>query len=150
NSQTDYDAGIEYVSELGASRALYRGALFLLVIFILALILHELIWVLMQLFVASIIAAAMTPLVDRVANSRGMRRLRWQPPRGLVVLLVYLVVAVVTVLLGFLVTRAIVREIAGLLETLPQYAEAFRSWLASVVVAYPGVIDVDLQTWIGL
>jgi len=52
---------MERVSELSVSRALYRGALFLLVIFILALILHELIWFLMQVFVASIIAAAMTP-----------------------------------------------------------------------------------------
>jgi predicted PurR-regulated permease PerM len=146
--QPKYDTAIEYVSELGVSRALYRGALFLLVIFIAALILHELVWVLMQLFVASIIAAAMTPIVDWLVRSLAMRHLRWQPPRGLVVLLAYLLAAVVTLVLGFVVTRAIVREIASLLENLPQYAEAFRTWLASVVSAYPGVVDADLQTWI--
>jgi predicted PurR-regulated permease PerM len=76
--------------------------------------------------------------------------LRWQPPRGLVVLVAYLVAGLITVLLGFVVTRAVVREIAMLLETLPQYSEAFKSWLASVVSAYPGVVDTDLQTWISL
>jgi predicted PurR-regulated permease PerM len=129
---------------------LYRGALFLLVIFILALVLHELIWVLVQLFVASIIAAAMTPIVDSLVNSGFMRRWRWQPPRGLVVLVAYLLAAVITLLLGFLVTRAIVREVAMLLDSLPQYAEAFKTWLASVVAAYPGVVDSDLQTWIAV
>jgi predicted PurR-regulated permease PerM len=53
-------------------------------------------------------------------------------------------------LLGFVVTRAIVREVAMLLETLPQYTEAFKSWLASVVSAHPGVVDTDLQTWISV
>jgi predicted PurR-regulated permease PerM len=120
----------------------------LLVIFILALILHELISVLIQLFVASIIAAAMTPIVNSLVNSRQMHRLPRQPSRGLVVVCVFLVASLVTLLLGFLVTRAIVREIGMLLQGLPPYAEAFKSWLASVVAAYPGVIDVDLQTWI--
>ena len=138
------------MNELGTSRALYRGALFLLVIFILALILHELIWVLMQLFVASIIAAAMTPIVNSVVASKRFRQLRWQPPRGLVVLVMYLLAAVIAVTFGFVVVRAIVREIGMLLETLPQYGAAFETWLASVVAAYPGVIDADLQTWIAV
>lgn len=138
------------MSELGVSRALYRGGLFLLVIFILALILHELIWVVMQLFVASIIAAAMTPIVNSVVDSKRMRRLRWQPPRGLVVLVVFLLAALITLVLGYLIVRAVVREIATLLEALPQYSGAFKSWLASVVSTYPGVIDVDLQTWIAV
>src|SRR5580765_1951045 len=64
----EYETGIEHVNELGTSRALYRGGLFLLVIFIVALILHELVWVLVQLFVASIIAAAMTPIVRQLAR----------------------------------------------------------------------------------
>jgi len=58
------------------------------------------------------------------------------------------VAAVITLLLGFVVTRAIVREIGALLETMPQYADAFKSWLTAVVSSYPGVIDPDLQTWI--
>jgi predicted PurR-regulated permease PerM len=138
------------VSELGASRALYRGALCLLVIFLLALILHELIWVLMQLVVASIIAAAMTPIVDRLMRSGWMRRLGKQPPRGLVVLVAFLVAALLSIVFGFVVVRAIVQEIGMLLDTLPQYAEAFKTWLASVVAAYPGVVDTDLQTWIAV
>jgi predicted PurR-regulated permease PerM len=77
-----------------------------------------------------------------------MRRLRWHPSRGLIVLAAFLVAGVITVLLGFVVSRAIVREIATLLDTLPQYAAAFKTWLASVVSAYPGVVDADLQTWI--
>jgi predicted PurR-regulated permease PerM len=66
------------------------------------------------------------------------------------VVVTYLVAAVITLLLGFVVTRAIVREIVTLLETLPQYADAFKNWLASVVSAYPGVVDADLQTWISV
>jgi predicted PurR-regulated permease PerM len=138
------------VNELGASRALYRGALFLLVIFIVALILHALISVLMQLFVASIIAAAMTPIANSVVDSDWFRRLRWQPPRGLVVVVMYLLAALIAVVFGFLVLRAIVREIAALVETLPQYAAAFQTWLAGVVAAYPVPqdLDLDLNTWI--
>ena len=124
--------------------------MFLLVIFILALILHELIGVLMQLFVASIIAAAMTPIVNSLVNSERMRHLPWQPPRGLVVLVAYVLAAVITLFFGFVVTRAIVREVTTLLEMLPQYGDAFQIWLASVVSAYPGVVDTDLQTWIAV
>ncbi len=138
------------MNELGASRALYRGALFLVVIFIVALILHALISVLMQLFVASIIAAAMTPIVNSVVNSERFRRLRWQPPRGLVVVVMYLLAGLIAVVFGFLVLRAIVREVATLVETLPQYAAAFQTWLAGVVAAYPVPqdLDLDLNTWI--
>jgi predicted PurR-regulated permease PerM len=138
------------VSELGASRALYRGALFLLVIFILALILHDLIWVVVQLFVASIIAAAMTPIVNSIVSSGRVRRLPRQPSRGLVVLLVFVLAGLITLVMGFLIVRAIVRELGTLLDTLPQYAESFKTWLSSVVSAYPGVLDADLQTWIAV
>jgi len=75
-----------------------------------------------------------------------MRHFRWQTPRGLVVL----VAGLITLLLGFVVTRAIVREVGTLLEILPQYAEAFKNWLASVVSNYPGVFDADLQTWVAI
>jgi predicted PurR-regulated permease PerM len=121
---------------------------FLVVIFIVALILHELISVLMQLFVASIIAAAMTPIVNSVVNSRAMRGLRWQPPRGVVVLLLYLLAGAIAIVLGYLVMRALAREIGTLLENLPQVAEAVRSWLTAVVAAYPGVLDIDLNQWV--
>lgn len=138
------------MTELGASRALYRGALFLLVMFVLALILHQLVWVVTQLFVASIVAAAMTPIVDVVIRSTAIRRSRWQPPRALVVLVLYVVAGLIGLLLGFVAMRAVVREVATLLEALPQYAEAFKNWLASVVSAYPGALDTDLQTWIAV
>jgi predicted PurR-regulated permease PerM len=138
------------VTELGASRALYRGAFFLIVIFIAALILHELVTLIMQLFVASIIAAAMTPIVNAVAKSRLMRHSRWQPPRGLLVLLLYLVAAVIVIVLGFLVLRALVREVGTFIDSLPQYAQTLKSWLASVIAAFPGLqdVNVDLQSWI--
>ncbi len=138
------------MNELGTSRALYRGGLFLLVIFIGALILHELVWVVVQLFVASIIAAAMTPIVNSVVASKRVRRLRWQPPRGVVVLVMYLLAALIAVTFGFVVVRAIVRESAMLLESVPQYTDLFTSWLASVVAAYPGLHEVNLDTWIAL
>jgi predicted PurR-regulated permease PerM len=77
-----------------------------------------------------------------------MRGLRWQPPRGLVVLVMFVLAALIAVVLGFLVLRAIVREVEALMQSLPAYADAIKAWLDSVVAAYPGVPDVDLNTWV--
>ncbi len=130
------------------SRALYRGGLFLVVIFLTALILHELIPVLLQVFAASIIAAAMTPIVNGSVKLAERRGWRWSRQRGLVVVVAYLLAAAITLVFGFLVVRAIAREAAGLVQNLPAYAEAFNAWLASVVSAYPSLQDLDLETWI--
>ena len=141
-------ANILRVNEGAATRVLFRGGLFLIVVFIVALILHDLIPVLMQLFAASIIAAAMTPLVNALlatAKARGWRR---QPPRGLVVVIAYLLAAVVAIVFGFLVVRAIVRQSGELIGNLPVYADAFKAWLSTVVAAYPGLLDPDLESWI--
>ena len=76
------------MTEFGVSRALYRGGLFLLVMFITALILHELIWVLMQLFVAGIIAAVL--IAQRRISARGGQSgqvidiILWAVPLGIV------------------------------------------------------------------
>ena len=80
------------MSELAASRALYRGFLFLIVAIGIALLVRELIWVLVQLFIAAIVAASMSPIVDAFTNSTRARRLPWRPSRALVVLATYLVV----------------------------------------------------------
>ena len=136
------------VNENAATRVLYRGGLFLIVMLIVALILHDLIPVLMQLFAASIIAAAMTPIVNAVLARTQARGWRRQPPRGLVVVLADVVAAVVGVVFGFLVVRAIVRQTGELVGNLPVYADAFRAWLATVVATYPGLVDPDLESWI--
>jgi len=47
------------MSELPASLALYRGFLFLIIAMGIALLLCELIWVLVQLFIAAIVAGSM-------------------------------------------------------------------------------------------
>jgi predicted PurR-regulated permease PerM len=92
----------------------------------------------------------MTPIVNSLLSSKRMRGLRRQPSRGLVVLIVFVVAGLITLLLGLLVVRAIVREIAVLLESLPVYAEAFKNWLAAVVSSYPGVHEYDLDTWVAV
>jgi predicted PurR-regulated permease PerM len=135
------------VNERGATRVMYRGGLFLVVVLIVSLILRDLIPVLMQLFAAGIIAAAMAPAVNVLLKAT-QSRWRWHLQRGLVVVIAYLLAAVVVTVFGFLIVRAIVREAGGLLQNLPAYAEAFQSWLASVVAAYPGLLDPDLQSWI--
>jgi predicted PurR-regulated permease PerM len=136
------------VNELSASRALYRGFLFLLVIFIFALILHSLIGVLMQLFVASIIAAAMTPIANSIVNSKRVRGWRWQPPRGLVVVAVFLVAVLIGLVFGFLIVRAIAREIAALLENLPAYAAQLGDWLTAVGATNAALRELDVTSWI--
>src|SRR6266850_7437568 len=102
------------MSELAASRALYRGFLFLIVAIGIALLVRELIWVLVQLFIAAIVAASMSPIVDAFTNSTRARRLRWRPSRALVVLATYLVVGAVVLSAGSIVLRAVVFEAAML------------------------------------
>jgi predicted PurR-regulated permease PerM len=136
------------VTEIAASRALFRGALFLIAIVALTLLLHELLWVFVQLFVACIVAAALSPIVNVIVRRLCARRMRWQPQRGLIAVLVFAVACALTVLFAFVVLRAIVQEVNGLITNVAPYQEALRVWLASVVTAFPGAADVDLATWI--
>src|SRR5262249_21177167 len=118
---------------------------FLLALLALGLILHQLIWVLVQLFVACIVAAAMAPISDAT-----IARFHRVKNRGLVVVCVFIAASAITVVFGFFVLRAIVREMSALVADLPRYSDAFKVWLATVVAAYPSIQDVDLQTWIAL
>src|SRR5207237_7045595 len=102
------------MGEHAIARALYRGALFLIVFIILVLVLHELTVVLMQIFGACIIAAAMAPAVNRLTTSERARRWRWRPPRALAVLGIYLVAGGIAVMIGLAFVRGLLTDLGQL------------------------------------
>src|SRR5215218_8750657 len=106
------------MGEIGVSRALYRGALFLVCFVVLLLLVREVIGILLQVFTACIIAAAITPMVNRMTTSKHPRRWKWRPPRALAVLVIYLVLGTVFFVLGVFVLGGIVRDIGELILAL--------------------------------
>lgn len=85
-------------------------------------ILERVLWVLVLVLLALILAAALMPGV------RFLRRARlppsgWRLPKPLAVLVIYLAIAFVFSTLGYLVVKTVVLELLGLFEVLPSLAE---------------------------
>ena len=125
------------MGEFAVSRALYRGALFLIAFVVLLLILRELTGVVMQVFAACIIAAAISPMVNSVTTSERARRWRWRPPRALAVLAVYLVLGAIFFVLGAVIFGGLVSDIGLLIESMPSYAANARAWVESLAAQLP-------------
>jgi predicted PurR-regulated permease PerM len=125
------------MGEFAVSRALYRGALFLIAFVVLLLVLRELTTVVMQVFAACIIAAAISPMVNSVTTSERAMRWRWRPPRALAVLVIYLVLGVIFFVLGVIIFGGLVNDIGLFIESLPTYAANARAWIDSVVARLP-------------
>jgi predicted PurR-regulated permease PerM len=60
----------------------------------------------------------------------------------------FLLAGLITVVFGFFVLRAIAREISALLANLPQYVDAFTSWLATLAADHPALQDLDVNAWL--
>jgi predicted PurR-regulated permease PerM len=136
------------LNEFSAARALYRGFVFLAVIAAAALLFRELIWVLLQLFVASILAAAMTPIVNAFTSSKRAQKWRWRPGRALVVLGLYVAGAIVAVLLGTIVLRAVAQDLELFVRSLPQYAASLSEFLTRLAERYPPLQELNVSNWI--
>lgn len=102
-----------------------------IVFVLLALVfLYNIITVVGIVFVAWVFASAMDPLIDRMQ--------RWKIPRGVSILLVYLVGAGVLTLVGFLMVPPLVEQIKELSENFPAYYE-------QVLSIIPSAEGLDLQ-----
>jgi predicted PurR-regulated permease PerM len=93
--------------------------------------------VLVQVVLALILAAGLTPLVDWLAG----RRL----PRGLAVLLIYLVLIVLLVGLGVLVVPSMIDELEQLALSAPQYGDQVLARLRELRAQYPVLPPLDEQ-----
>src|SRR5205823_7520545 len=110
-----------------------------------------LIWMLVQLrsvvvqvLLAVILAAGMTPLVDRFTAEEAVERWRWRPPRALVVLVFYLVLIALIVLVGLLVFPPVLVELEDLASRLPDYVASSQIWVQELSSRYP-FIPQDLD-----
>ncbi|MBI3972812.1 MAG: AI-2E family transporter [Chloroflexi bacterium] len=95
--------------------------------------------VIIQALLAVILAAGMTPIVDRLAHPKplGIGERMWTPPRALVVLVLYLLLLLVVSLVIAIVVPPVVEDFEDLVRRLPRYGDAFEAWLESLVTRFP-------------
>ena len=95
------------------------------IVFVLLLLvfLYNIITVVGIVFVAWVFASAMDPLIDRMQ--------RWKIPRGISILLIYLVAAGVLTLVGWMMIPPLVDQIKELSENFPAYYDQVLAFLPS-------------------
>ena len=117
------------LNEHSLNKSLLRFALIamtLLIAIVLGLVLR---WVLVQLFVAIIIAASMAPLVSALTHPERTRNWRWRPPRALVVLVIYALACFIVLAGAALLVRVLTLEGQVLVDRVPEYADAAQAWI---------------------
>jgi predicted PurR-regulated permease PerM len=127
------------------SRALFRGALWLVVLVALVLLGLQIKWLLLQLFAAAIIAAGMAPVVYFLTRSPRARSWRWRPPAVLVVLGLYLVAAIFVITLVTILLQVLLTQGAVLVQKMPQYAATLQDWYATL--ASRSTLLAELDPW---
>jgi predicted PurR-regulated permease PerM len=125
------------VNEAGATRVLYRYALFSIAIAVLVVLAVVLRWVLIEIFVSVLIAAGMAPLVRHLTGQEILGRWKWHPSRGLVVLLIYSAGALILLILGTLVLGSLAESANSLDAQLPGFETEIRSWTTALVERLP-------------
>jgi predicted PurR-regulated permease PerM len=113
-----------------------------------------LVWLLVQLkavviqtLLAVILAAGMTPIVNRLTVPRllGIGRRTWTPPRALVVLVLYLLLVLIVNSIGALVIPPAAGDIEDLVRGLPSYGRDLQSWLTDLPTRYPFLPVIDVS-----
>ena len=103
-----------------------------------------------QVLLATIVAAGMTPLVDRVAASgAGSKGTGWRPPRAMAVLTIYAAMLGVLSLVIAIVVPPAARDVRDLVPRLPAIG---RQWVTSTMVALEGVpflAGIDIAQGLG-
>jgi predicted PurR-regulated permease PerM len=103
-----------------------------------------------QVLLATIVAAGMTPLVDRVAASgAGSKGTGWRPPRAIAVLTIYAAMLGVLSLVIAIVVPPAARDVRDLVPRLPAIG---RQWVTSTMVALEGVpflAGIDIAQGLG-
>lgn len=138
------------VPEAAAWRVAYRAVLLTFALLIGLWLLVQLRAVVVQVVLAVILAAGMTPLVDRIAPvarlaSRTGGQRRWTLPRALVVLLLYLLLVLLIVGMVALLVPPVVSEVEELVRQAPEYAANFQAWITELPSRYSFLPALDVN-----
>jgi predicted PurR-regulated permease PerM len=125
--------------ERAAWRVVYRGVFLVFGLALAAWLLVQLREVVVQLVLAIILAAGMTPLVNRISQRQwvGIGRRSIKPPRGVAVLLLYLALSGLVALVGLAVVPPLAADVEDLVRSLPAYGLAIQRWAAGLPARYP-------------
>jgi predicted PurR-regulated permease PerM len=137
------------MNEFVLARALYRGALFALCAFALALVGVQLKWVLVQVFAAAIVAAGMAPVVSRFTDRERTPFWRRRLPPALVVILIYFAIGLLVLVLGSILLRVVLSQGTLLAQRAPELAANMQAWHASVVSRWSVLEQLDLWDMLG-
>lgn len=136
------------MTESAAWRVASRAVLFTLTVLIALWLLGQLTSVLVRVLLAVILAAGMKPLVDHLTAPDPLRRGRWTPPRGLVVLVVYVVMITLVSTAGGLILQVVIVELQNLVNGVPVYAPRIVAGVNDLLDLIPGgrdmVADFDI------
>jgi predicted PurR-regulated permease PerM len=136
------------VTESAAWRVVSRAILFTITALILLWLLIQISSVIVKLALAVILAAGMKPLVDRLTAPALRRQGRWTPPRGLVVLAVYLTMILLVSVAGGLILQVVISEVQNLVNGVPVYAPRIVTRVNELLDLIPGgramVADLDI------
>jgi len=117
-------------------------------VLILLWLLGQLTSVIVRVVLAIILAAGMKPLVDRLTARELRRQGWWTPPRGLVVLIVYVVTIALVSIAGGLILQVVVVELQNLINGIPVYAPRIVAGVNNLLDTVPGgremVADFDI------
>ncbi len=132
------------MTEQVLARALYRGGLFIVILMALVFLGVQLKWVVVQLFAAAIVAAAVEPIVARVSDPARTPTWRWRPPPAAVVACVYVCVGLVVLVLGAILLRAALAQGALLAQRAPEFAALLQDWYSGTAGRWAFLEELDL------
>ena len=125
------------MTEQAAWRIVVRGVLLVFTLALLVLLARELQTVIVQLLLAILLAAAVTPTVDRLTQLTLVHG-RWsRVGRGVIAAAVSLGGAVILALVSVAVLSTAVPDLAGLADNVPVYAERVRQAVDEALAANP-------------
>jgi predicted PurR-regulated permease PerM len=103
--------------------------------------------VVIQVLLAVILAAGMTPIVDRLSQPQrlGFGNRTWTPPRAMVVLLLYLTLVLVITLVAAIAIPPAADDVEELVRRLPDYASRFQLWIEGLPERYAFLPAINLS-----
>ena len=127
-------------------RIAWRTVLFVFGCAFLVWLLVRLQSVVVQLLLAVIVAAGMTPLVNRGARPYRLSRSgpAVTPPRAMVVLALYILLIATIVLIGSVVIPPVVEDTEDLVRSVPDYVDDFQAWAQTLPERFPFLPQLGL------
>jgi predicted PurR-regulated permease PerM len=125
------------MSEQAVWRVVWRGILLCFALALLAWLARELTSVIVQLLLAVLLAAAATPVVDKLTISPEAQRWRWRPARAIVAVVVFLAAMLLLVLGAVVIVDTIAPDLTGLAANLPGYGVRVQRALDDLAAGNP-------------